>query len=269
MRYKHIHPKCAKAFFPRNGHPTLSELLCALICEPEEAEDVVEQYEKGYPLPDHSLAAFASRGSAMAATGLSTIREWAMAQNFYIGWIVQTFRWNHRLMTWSMLHATERMSWLDYGGPLPEPSSMTSGEGQIVFLGRKLADQTRKLIARTDLPQDASVEQDADAREALDTSKEIFLRLFTSDTARIFGRANHDIYRLFMSVHCGGETRDQLRQTVERIFQLLRETASGDSRIAQDLGVRLQRTGSAEKDFRSAFTRLITDGMFTYPVSIA
>lgn len=268
MRYKHIHPKCAKAFFPRHGHPDISELMCALICEPEEAEDAVELYEKGYPLPDHSLAAFASRSPAMAATALSTIREWAIAQNFYIGWIVQTFRWNPRLMIWSMLHAAEQINELECGWPSPEPPSIMSADRFLVILARKLADDTRKLVVRPDLPRDASIEHDADAREATSAAKEIFVRLFTADTARLFGQANHDIYRLFISNHCGGETRDQLWQTVEKIFRLLRETASGDGRTAQDLGVRFQSTSSVEKDFRLVFTRLITDGMFTYPVSI-
>lgn len=94
--YTLIHPKSFKAYVRRG---TLREVLCALIVQPEEAEDIAEEY--GFSATPHAMKDFELAGGSKAVSAaLQTIAEWTMRQSGADVAIVQITQWNRRLGVW-------------------------------------------------------------------------------------------------------------------------------------------------------------------------
>jgi hypothetical protein len=78
---------------------TLREVLCALIVQPEEAEDMAEEH--GVEETPHSMGAFELAGGSKAVSAaLQTTAEWTMRQHVADDAILQIAKWNSRLGVW-------------------------------------------------------------------------------------------------------------------------------------------------------------------------
>lgn len=90
-------PERSYKAFVKGNLPTLDELMCALVVDPDEAQDVAKERKLRIP---HALPVFADLGRAPYTAALQTIAQWIMQQPIDGAPLDLLARYDRRLLAW-------------------------------------------------------------------------------------------------------------------------------------------------------------------------
>ena len=102
QRFPHIPSKSWKAYV-RYEPPPLADVMCALIVDPDEAEDAVREFGRKLP---HQLKDFRDRGNMFYEVALQTIASWIEIQDHRMGdWSEELYGYDLMLYGWCIAYA--------------------------------------------------------------------------------------------------------------------------------------------------------------------